>query len=125
NPPVVTPLMEGLGGGRFVVLDGANRSTAARAAGFPHMLVQVVPYDHEHVRLTTWNHALSSYPHGEMQPALERIDGLDCRATNPLAARAALARREALAWVQFDDGSVLTLHGGRDLHERNALLNQV
>jgi hypothetical protein len=89
------------------------------------MLVQVVPYDHEHVRLTTWNHALSSYPHGEMQPALERIEGLDCRATNPMAARAALARREALAWVQFDDGSVLTLHGGRDLHERNALLNQV
>ena len=124
NPPVVTPL-DGNGGSRFVVLDGANRSTAARAAGFPHMLVQVVPYDAEHVRLTTWNHALSQYPHGEMQPALERVQGLECRPASPLAARAALARRAALAWVQFDDGTVLTLHGGRDLHERNALLNQV
>ena len=124
NPPIVTPLA-GDGSPRFVVLDGANRATAARAAGFPHMLVQVVPYDSDHVRLTTWNHALSHYPHAEMQQALDGTPGLSSRSTDPLHARAVLARREALAWIQFEDGAVLTLHGGHDIHERNALLNIV
>ena len=124
NPPVVTTLARG-SGMRYVVLDGANRATAARAAGFPHMIVQVVPYDDRHVRLTTWNHALSRYPHGEMQSALDGIAGLQCTPTDSLHARAVLARREALAWVEFEDEAVLTLDGGADLHERNALLNRV
>jgi hypothetical protein len=126
NPPIVTPLARGVPmENRFVVLDGANRSTAARAAGFPHMVVQVVPYEDRFVRLTTWNHALSHYPHGEMQAALQRIDGLTCKSTDSLHARAVLAWREALAWIQFDDGAVLSLHGGGDLHHRNELLNRV
>ena len=124
NPPVVTPVARG-GATRYVVLDGANRATAARAAGFPHMVVQVVPYDDRHVRLTTWNHALSRYPHAEMQSALDGIAGLRCTPTDSLHARAVLARREALAWIEFEDEAVLTLDGGADLHERNALLNHV
>ncbi len=126
NPPVVTPLTgEGTPHARYVVLDGANRATAARTAGFPHVLVQVVPYVDPHVRLTTWNHALSRYPHAEMQQALDGTPGLSVTPTDLLHARAVLARREALAWIQFEDGAVLTLHGGQDIRERNALLNVV
>jgi len=126
NPPVVTPLVgDGTPDTRFVVLDGANRATAARLAGFPHVLVQVVPYDDPHVRLTTWNHALSHYPHAEMEQSLSGTQGLSVAATDPLHARAVLARREALAWIQFEDGAVLTLHGGKGIRERNALLNVV
>src|SRR5437773_2151689 len=116
NPPVVTPLAdEGTPSARYVVLDGANRATAARMAGSPHMLVHVVPYSTPHVRLTTWNHALSHYPHAEMEQALDGTPGLSVTATDPLHARAVLARREALAWIQFEDGAVLTLHGGKDI----------
>ncbi len=126
NPPIVTVLSgDGTPEARYVVLDGANRATAARAAGFPHMIVQVVPYDEQHVRLATWNHAISHYPHAEMARALERTPGLSCEPAAPLRARAALARREALAWIQFEDGAVVTLQGGRDIRERNALLNVI
>jgi len=126
NPPIVTPLGgDGTPNVRYVVLDGANRATAARAAGFPHVIVQVVPYDDPHVRLTTWNHALSHYPHADMQRALDGTPGLSSTTTDLLHARAVLARREALAWIQFEDGAVLTLHGGKDIRERNALLNVV
>ena len=107
NPPIVTTLSgEGTPEARFVVLDGANRATAAKAAGFPHMIVQVVPYDEAHVVLGTWNHALSHYPHPEMQAALDRTPGLSYASTSVLHARAVLARREALAWIQFEDGAV-------------------
>jgi hypothetical protein len=126
NPPIVTVLSgEGTPDARYVVLDGANRATAAKAAGFPHMLVQVVRYEAPYVRLGTWNHALSHYPHAEMQQALDGTPGLSSKPTDLLHARAALARREALAWIQFEDGAVLTLHGGSDIHQRNMLLNVV
>ena len=126
NPPVVTVLTgNGSSGARYMVLDGANRATAARAAGFPHVVVQVVPYDDHHVRLTTWNHALARCERGELQAMLDRIEGLSCRTAEPMRARATLARRDALAWMGFEDGGVVTLQGGRDLHERNMLLNQV
>jgi len=126
NPPIVTPLSHARGAPeRYVVLDGANRATAAQAAGFPHMLVQIVRYAEPDVRLTTWNHALALYPHQDLLQALQGVPGLEVQDTDPLHARAMLARRDALAWMQFDDGAVQVLLGGRDIHEANALLNIV
>ena len=58
NPPIVAEL-PGSGGTRYMVLDGANRSTAARRAGLPHIVVQVATYEEPWVRLTTWHHALA------------------------------------------------------------------
>src|SRR6185436_7496385 len=55
NPPVVAPIGHENGDeARYVVLDGANRATAGRAAGFPHMVVQVVRYVDPIVQLSTW-----------------------------------------------------------------------
>ena len=52
NPPVVARLPNsGPGKERWIVLDGANRSTAALEAGLPHMVVQVVPYEDPMVHL--------------------------------------------------------------------------
>src|SRR5579859_1427896 len=42
NPPIVAPLDDDP---RFVVLDGANRTTALNALGYQHCLVQVVKYE--------------------------------------------------------------------------------
>ena len=126
NPPVVAPLAtEGPNGGRFVVLDGANRSSAARAAGFPHMLVQVVRYPDPGVQLSTWYHAFGCFARAELEQALENVPGLAPRPVPPMQARAMLARREALAWVACDDDAAVALHGGHDINERNALLNAV
>jgi len=125
NPPVVSPLPGGEPGAppRYVVLDGANRSTAARHCGFPHMVVQVVPYTEPHVQLSTWAHALGEYSREDFEAALRQVPGLEVRATSLLAGRALLARREAIACVAFADGSADTLHGDGDLHARSALLN--
>src|SRR5690242_13737371 len=58
TPPSVAEL-PGSNGKSFMVLDGASRSTAAREAGLPHIVVQVATYEEPWVRLTTWHHALS------------------------------------------------------------------
>jgi hypothetical protein len=126
NPPVVAPLGPECGDeARYVVLDGANRATAARVAGFPHMVVQVVRYVDPIVQLSTWYHAIGSLQAEADARALETIPGLTCVPTRRLHARAEIARREALAYVAQQDGEALTLHGGRDIRERNDLLNAV
>jgi len=122
NPPVVAPL-PGAGERRYVVLDGANRAHAARAAGLPHVVVQVVPYADPPVRLSTWCHALGDTSRDHFENALRSVAGLECRREPLLHASALLARRETLAYVAFADGTADTLHGGRDLRERNAMLN--
>jgi hypothetical protein len=125
NPPIVTELEATAEGTRYVLLDGANRASAAQAAGLPHMVVQVVRYDDPGVTLSTWHHALVGFPHDEIGIQLAKIAGLEIHAETLPHARAVLARREALAYIVCGDGAVDTLHGGGDLRERNDMLNAV
>jgi hypothetical protein len=123
NPPIVAALSHD--DPRFVVLDGANRATAARAAGLPHVVVQVVRYEDPGVRLTTWHHALIGLPVPELERTLAGIEGLECAAADLRHAHAVLARREAIAFIAHGTDSAITLSGGGDLHRRNAVLNAV
>lgn len=125
NPPIVTEVVTPERGPCLVVLDGANRVSAARAAAYPHFLVQVVRYDEASVELTTWHHALSGYPYERLERELRRVPGLTLGHEGPGHARALLARREALAFVLSESKEALTLLGDHGLYERNALLNAV
>ena len=126
NPPIVTQVGDGHRvEPRFVVLDGANRTTAAKAAGWPHIVAQVVRYETPSVQLFTWYHGLTREARADLERGLAAIPGLRGTHEKHLHARAMLARREALACVVLDEGDALVLQGGRTLNERNALLNQV
>jgi len=125
NPPIVTPAGGGEPDERYVVLDGANRVATATSAGFPHLVVQVVPYTEPQVRLSTWHHALVEQRPGSLERALSGIAGLEIRTEHLGHARALLARRDAIAFVVHGDGAVQTLHGGSDLDRKNTLRNAV
>jgi len=125
NPPIVTEAVATEQGPRHVVLDGANRVSVARHLGWPHLLVQVVRYDSPGVELRTWHHALSGFPYERLERELARIEGLTLRHEKVGAARALIARREAIAYVVSDADEALTLFGDHGLYERNALLNAV
>jgi L-serine kinase (ATP) / ParB family transcriptional regulator, heme-responsive regulator len=126
NPPVVTPLNDGPDGrARFMVLDGANRSTAARAAGFPHVVVQVARYEDPWVQLSTWHHALSEVPHQMLIEECGQVKGLRVLEEPLLHAQAEIARRDVLAYACLDDGCVLTFRGGTTLEEHNEMLNGI
>jgi hypothetical protein len=126
NPPIVTQIGDGMRvEPRYVVLDGANRSTAARAAGWPHLLVQVVRYESPAVELFTWYHALTADARELLERGLSSLPGLTTSRHDHLHARALLARREALACVVLGDDDTIVAHGGRNLHERNELLNHL
>ena len=77
NPPIVTQVGDGHRvEPRYVVLDGANRSTAAKAAGWPHIVAQVVRYESPTVHLHTWFHALASGARDQIEAGLARVPGV-------------------------------------------------
>ena len=121
NPPIVAALAHD--DPRFVILDGANRVTAARTAELPHLLVQVVRYEDPGVRLLTWHHALIDIPVPAIERMLAGVPGLTCAAADLRHALAVLARRDAIAFVSHGVDRAITLHGGDDLRGRNVLLN--
>ena len=56
NPPIVAPLDDG--SGRYMVLDGANRTMAIKKMGIPHIVVQVIDPTDQGLRLHSWNHVI-------------------------------------------------------------------
>jgi hypothetical protein len=126
NPPIVTPIAGAQEGPpRFMVLDGANRATAVREAGFPHVVVQVTRYEEPWVQLLTWDHAISGVTSAQLLDACQQIPGITLAEEPLLHAQAQLARRGILAYALLEDGRAITFTGGGTLEQNNALLNAI
>jgi hypothetical protein len=105
NPPIVAAM----GDGRFVILDGANRHYALSALGYPYILVQVVDYESGDVQLSTWHHVVSGISWFKFLRQVYNIREIMVRRSDLLSARAALARREVLAYTVLKDDTAYTL----------------
>lgn len=124
NPPIVSPLETN--DDRYVVLDGANRTTALQMLGYPHVLVQVVKYENPPVTLSTWHHLICGLGIGDFLGPMRDVEGLEIRAIDLLHSRAGLARRELLAYIICADGRVYAARtDARTLHAQNMLLNRM
>lgn len=124
NPPIVTPMGEG--DDRFVVLDGANRTTALMHLNYPHILAQVVRYEAPYVALSTWHHVVTGIDLSKFTRALAGVTGLEFLPTTLTRARAGLASREYFAYAIRADAQTLAVRPDaprRSIHERNQLLN--
>jgi len=122
NPPVVTQMEDG----RFVILDGANRIIAFQMLGYPHILVQVVPYQQPVVELQTWYHVVSGVGGEDLAGRCAEIHELEQAETDVFHARALLAQRAVLVYYLLADGRVFTLAGRRsNIYERTRLLIEI
>ena len=121
NPPVVARLDEE----RFVVLDGANRSTAFKELGIRHCLVQVVPYQPPITELYTHHHLVMGIEATELDTRIAAIEGIKPSVTNLMEARAQLSGLLLLSYYVRRDGSITALRGSMDLQRRTELLNEL
>jgi hypothetical protein len=122
NPPIIAPLGEG--DPRYVVLDGANRTTALAHLGYRHCLAQVVDYEPPNVTLSTWHHLITDIPLDTFTREMMAVDELDFHTIDLLHARAGLARRDYIAYVVRSDSVVFAAECHHsDIHTKNALLN--
>lgn len=122
NPPIVTPL--GDGSGRYMVCDGANRTTALQQMGYPHALVQVVEPDDPGLGLQTWHHVVWELNPERFLRNLENVDGLRLESCADLQATPDLERDCGLAVVHDRHGSAFwACTPERALERRVELLN--
>jgi hypothetical protein len=122
NPPIVAPIPAE---SRFVVLDGANRVTALKSMGVPHVVAQVVDYEDEELILETWYHLVGGLSRENFHRAIDDLSGVALEPSDLIRARAELARREALAYIVYADAAVFTIRVEGDLHQRTARLNDI
>jgi hypothetical protein len=131
NPPIVAPIP---GTSNFVVLDGANRTSAIERIGAPHVLAQVVDYKSSQVQLLTWHHLISGREPSTFLGEIARVPNLILQPVSLDFARHALSARAILAYIVLPIASgserftVYTVDGvpGTDHHgavTSTALLN--
>jgi hypothetical protein len=124
NPPIVTPMHDG--SGRYVVLDGANRTAAMRAIDCPDILVQVAEADDPSLRLRTWNHMLLDMDAKRLLAGLRALQGLDLADSTQAYIELPSRREVGIALVQIADECVYALSApAEDPAGRIAMLNAV
>lgn len=72
NPPIVA----GMPGGDFLLLDGANRVSAFLELGLSHIAVQLIDYGDPEIQLKGWHHLLLQGRDLDLARALEAIAGV-------------------------------------------------
>jgi hypothetical protein len=92
---------------------------------YPHVLVQMVDYESADVKLGVWHHVVCQIKRRHFADLLAGIQGLSVAASDLLDARAALARREIIAYLVYPGGDVKLLQGGDTLSQRITLLNSL
>ncbi|OGL87648.1 hypothetical protein A3I42_04870 [Candidatus Uhrbacteria bacterium RIFCSPLOWO2_02_FULL_49_11] len=105
DPPIVTQLIDG----RFMVLDGANRTTSMKALGIPHMLAQVVDYFDPSIQLKSWNHVVRLLPERLMQSLRESGVDLPLDSHSDKKAKRMLSQRKILAYLCDRKGNAFVL----------------
>lgn len=110
NPPVAAECSPAADPGRYVILDGANRTTALWKLEAPHHLVQVVDYGE--VELDTWGHLVTGITQELFADSLAKTE-LNLELATRQDARERLARHEIAASIASPNGKVLALpaHG--------------
>jgi L-serine kinase (ATP) / ParB family transcriptional regulator, heme-responsive regulator len=122
NPPVVTEVRAPNEWTRYVVLDGASRTSALEALHCPDLLVQIVDYHAQNLRLDTWHHLLLDVNPADLRRELSELDCVSLVEMDEAGARAALERREIMAYLLFGDGRVTALRCPDDqVSQANAL----
>lgn len=113
NPPIVAPI----GSSQYVILDGANRYYAFSHLKYPHILVQVAPYESGYVELKTWRHIVCAWNTDEFLAQLRQLSDIQMVEGQD---------SNAIAHILFKNGQIIGLRAPvENTHERNAALRHV
>ncbi len=121
NPPIAAQFDS-----KYIVLDGATRTTALRLIHCRDIVVQIVDYLSPEITLETWNHMLLDAPAQEIFDAIADLPDLQIEKTSEAEANKALAHRESIASVMLADGRVYSLCAkDNTLTEQARMLNHI
>ncbi len=125
NPPIVTEARAPGGWSRYIVLDGASRTSALRRMSVPDVLVQIVDYHSRDVRLESWHHLLLDVEPAELRREIEELDCVSLGDMDEATAREALERRELIAYLLVSNGRAAGLQCRGSQYSQMGTLNAV
>jgi hypothetical protein len=124
NPPVVAPISDG--SGRYMVLDGANRTTALAEMGCPDALVQIVQPDDPGLKLENWNHVVWELNPLRFLTTIAGLPGTQLKPARKQPLRPDLQQECDLAGLVSCKGrSYRVCSQAQDLESRAKLLNEL
>ena len=109
NPPVVAEKE-----GKFIVLDGATRTTAFRELKLPHVVVQVVDPNSEDVTLHTWHHVVSGDSVAGLLEALSSVEHLRLTEIPASAVHESERDERTVAVLALEDGRFMLAQSDGD-----------
>ncbi len=124
NPPMVAQAPDG-DATRYIVLDGASRSSALRALNVPDILVQIVEYHSPQVKLESWNHLLLDTTPDSLRRELDDVSCVAMVEMDEAQAQQELEARQILGYLKFSDGRIAGLRCSSGLAEQAHALNDV
>lgn len=124
NPPIVTQARDG-DTLRYIVLDGASRTSALRALRVPDVLVQIVDYHSPKLKLESWHHLLLDITPTRLRQELDSVSCIAVEEMSEARAKHELEARNIVAYAKFSDGRLVGLRCNNDLTEQAHALNEV
>ena len=122
NPPIVSPLEDGTE--RYMVLDGANRTTALREMGVPHTVAQIVMPDDPGLDLNPWNHVVWGVSADTLLDWILSVPNLTLLPSEEAHLFRDLLDIHSLALIQLADGRIYTAYTQTlELMKRVTVLN--
>ncbi|MBI3243201.1 MAG: hypothetical protein HYZ49_13005 [Chloroflexi bacterium] len=106
NPPLVAELNR-----RYIVLDGATRTTALREMGYRDALVQIVDYYADTVQVSAWHHVVAGLSHNQLLSTLADVDGITLQPVDADTACRMLGTRDIIACVVMRNGQWFAVLG--------------
>jgi len=124
NPPIVLQLSGQEE--RYIVLDGANRTTAFQQLGLEYVLAQVVHPGDNQVSVETWNHAVLNMTEDELLSALRELGDIELLPSDVEQATADMIQGSAWAYLSLRPERVVSITAAvPDLRSRVEGLNRL
>ena len=103
-------------GEKLLVLDGVNRASALRLLNIPDVLVQMVDYEDEKVKLLSWNHLIFN---AQKEEIIKKIKDFNLEVSFcPLNwAEEALKHKKTISYFLFSDLSGFVVNNGNSTVE--------
>lgn len=99
NPPIVARQDD-----YYIVLDGATRTTALREMGFRDVLVQIVDYEADTIKVSVWHHVLVGMSRNQLLATLADVEGITLQPVDADTACRLIETREILSAIIMRNG---------------------
>jgi phosphoglycerate dehydrogenase-like enzyme len=116
NPPVVVESEDG----RYIVLDGATRTTAMKQLGYKHAIVQVISTE-DGLGLHTWYHVICQIGVDALLALLQKLPNITMQETDGERASDEMFEYGGLCYIQTIDNRVYLIYPAQGVNRLEAL----